>query len=144
MPLVKSRIELRSDWRDAPLAFWVHVESPPGNWYAATAYEPAAPRAQGKRGYPYLVVEYGRETLEFSSREQLAHFVEVLASNPLPTSRRLSALRGAGTGPNGHWLSRLPSGLKSAKQRAQLVQALEQLPSDAWTVAPDSSRERNR
>jgi hypothetical protein len=138
MPQLKSRIELRNDWRDAPLAYWVHVESPVGNWYGSTTYEPAAPKPNGKSGYPHLIVEYGRETLEFSSPEQLAHFVKVLSMNPLPTTRTLSALRGDGAGPNGHWLSRLPSALKGAKQRAQLVRALEKLPPDVWETTPDT------
>jgi hypothetical protein len=132
MPLVKARTELRSNWRNAPLAYWVHVESPPGTWYGTTTYTPAAPKPQGRKGYPYLVVEFGRETLEFSSREQLDHFVEVLSTTPLPTSRSLSALRGSSAGPNGHWLSRLPAALKRTKQRALLVRALKQLPLDVW------------
>jgi hypothetical protein len=132
VPLVKAKTELRSDWRNAPLAYWVHVESPSGSWYGKTTYEPAAPKPQGKKGYPYLIVEYGRETLEFSSREQLDHFVEVLSMSPLPTSRKLSALRGTTAGPNGHWLSRLPAALKRTKQRALLVRALKRLPPDVW------------
>ena len=79
-----------------------------------------------------LVVEFGRETLEFSSREQLNHFEEVLSMSPLPTSRRLSALRGTTARTNGHWLSRLPAALKRTKQRALLLRALKQLPLDVW------------
>ena len=144
VPLVKARTELRRDWREAPLAFWVHREVPIGNWSNSTSYQPAAPRAHGRKGYPFLVVDFGRETLEFSSPDQLSHFVEVLSMNPLPTSRRLSALRGGTAGPNGHWLSRLPASLKSAKRRAQLVAALTQLPPDVWKATPDTSRQRTR
>jgi hypothetical protein len=144
MPLVKARTELRPDWRDTPLAYWVHKEVPAGNWRAAPSYLPAAPKPHGRKGYPFLVVDFGRATLEFSSAEQLSHFVEVLSATPLPTSRRLSADRGAAVGPNGHWLSRLPSTLKSPKTRAQLVEALEGLPPDVWQVTPDKSLKRPR
>jgi len=136
MPLVKVHTELRRDWRDAPLAFWVHQEAAGGNWRSATSFEPAAPKPLGKRGYLFLVVDFGRETLEFSSPAQLAHFIEVLSKNPLPTSRRLSTLRGSTAGPNSHWLSRLPASLKTVKRRAQLVDALTQLPPDVWKPAP--------
>jgi hypothetical protein len=36
VPLVKAKTELRSDWRNAPLAYWVHIESPPDVWKAPT------------------------------------------------------------------------------------------------------------
>lgn len=129
---MKARTEYRSDWRNAPLAYWVHVESPPGSWYGNTSYQPPAPKPHGPKGFPFVVVEHGRHTLEFSSPEQLDHFVEVLSMNPLPTTRKLSALRGTTKGPNGHWLSRLPSTLKSAKQRALMVNALKKLPREVW------------
>jgi hypothetical protein len=137
VPVIKARTELRPDWRNAPLAFWVHEESTPGSWYGTTTYAPAAPKPRGRRGYLYLIVEFGRDTLEFSSREQLDHFVDVLSMNPLPTSRRLSALRGVAKGPNGHWLSRLPAALKATRKRAELVQALKHLPADVWRATPD-------
>jgi hypothetical protein len=136
MPLVKARTELRPDWKDAPLAYWVHREQPPGIWRRASNFEPAPPKPHGRNGYPFLIVEYGRETLEFSSREQLRHFIEVLSTSPLPTSRKLSSLRGTTLGPNRHWLSRLPAALKAPKRRAELVEALKALPPGVWKLAP--------
>jgi len=47
---------------------------------------------------------------------------------PLPTTRRLSALRGEALGPNSHWLSRLPASIKSPKARVRLVKVLKQCP----------------
>ena len=66
-------------------------------------------------------------SLQFSAPAQLDHFIEVLASKPLPTSRQLSSRRGLPVGPNGHWLSRLPARLKATRKRAKLVHALQSL-----------------
>lgn len=132
MPVVKAHTEFRRDWRAAPLAYWVHREAPPLGWYGAKVYEPPAPTAHGRKGFAFLVVSYGRHDLEFSSPAQLAHFIDVLARAPLPTTRALSKLRGASVGPNGHWLSRLPAVLKTPKERSRLVAALESLPKDVW------------
>lgn len=107
-------------WWHAPLAFWVHVPVD-----AATGhFEPPAPSAIAHKGFAVLHVSFDRHELVFSSPEQLDHFIEVLAKKPLPTSRQLSARRGAAMGPNGHWLSRLPAALKTPRVRARLVQAL--------------------
>ena len=132
MSRLNYRIELRPDWREAPLAFWVHKEIPAGGWRNAASYEPPAPAAIGRSGFRFLVVTYGAQTLEFSSNAQVDHFVDVLSRNPLPTTRRLSSDRGTAAGPNSHWLSRLPASLKSAKQRTALVETLRKLPPDAW------------
>lgn len=62
--------------------------------------------------------------LQFSSPAQLEHCIQVLAAKPLPTTRQLSAKRGASVGPNGHWLSRLPARLKSPRRRERVVETL--------------------
>jgi hypothetical protein len=123
------RIDYVHDWRDAPMAYWVHVEQGEAHWRAAEAYAPAAPMPHGKRGYAVLCVSIGPHELVFSSPAQLADAIRVLAMKPLPSTRRLSLLRAGGkseggAGLNSHWLSRLPAALKSAKGRARVVDAL--------------------
>jgi hypothetical protein len=117
-------IEHTPDWRTEPMAYWVHVEQGPMAWYAADCFDPPAPLPEGKKGFPVLCVEFGEVVLRFSSSAQLSECIRILSQKPLPTSRRLSALRGTGVGPNGHWLSRLPTSIKSPKARAQVVRQL--------------------
>jgi len=108
------------DWRKAPVAFWVHVPVP------GTAKEcsPPSPEAIPHRGYLFLHVEVDAYDLQFSAPAQLDHFIDVMASKPLPTSQQLSLRRGQPVGPNSHWLSRLPSSLKAPRKREKLVQLL--------------------
>lgn len=108
------------DWRQAPLAFWVHVPAPG----RADQWQPPVPRPIPHRGFVFLRVVFGAHELLFSSPAQLDHCIAVLAAKPLPTSRQLSARRGAAYGPNGHWLSRLPARLKSPRVRERLVGVL--------------------
>ena len=113
----------RPNWQLAPLAFWVHVPMDDSK----TDFIPAAPVEVPHRGYPFLHVEVGEVELQFSSLEQLDHFIEVIDASPLPTTRQLSTLRGSTVGPNGHWLSRLPARLKSPKERVKLVSGLRKI-----------------
>jgi hypothetical protein len=115
------RFTYEKDWRHAPLAYWVHVPNPDD----PKLFEPPAPLPVPHHGFVLLRIEYGPHELVFSSPEQLAHFIEVMAKKPLPTSRALSAARGTGAGPNGHWLSRLPAALKPPAARLQLVRHLK-------------------
>lgn len=117
------RFDFVADWRHAPLAHWVHRAIDP----ATGRYEPAAPAAVPHRGYPLLRVSFGVDELVFSSAAQLLHCIDVLARSSLPTTRRLSADRASGAGPNGHWLSRLPARLKAPKARARLVDSLRSI-----------------
>ncbi len=117
-------IEHVSDWRDEPMAYWVHVEQTGSAWRSSKSYEPPAPKPEGRNGYPVLCVESQGFVFRFSSAAQLAECVDVLARKPLPTSRRLSTLRGGGHGPNSHWLCRLPGHIKSPKIRQRAVDDL--------------------
>lgn len=110
-------------WYSAPLAYWVHipVANQPDSWL------PAAPPCIPHRGYVILHVEFEQFDLIFSSPAQLDHFITVLSTKPLPTSRQLSALRNAPVGPNGHWLSRLPATLKTPRKRTRLVQLMQEV-----------------
>lgn len=121
------------DWRTAPLAFWVHVPVPG----AATECNPPAPEAVPRLGFRTLRVQFEEHELQFSSPAQLDHFIEVLASKPMPTSRQLSSKRGLPVGPNGHWLSRLPAALKSPRKREKLVQVMRAVRTEVLSHATD-------
>jgi len=108
------------DWRTAPVAFWVHVPIPD----TEKEYKPPAPVPIPHMGYSFLHVEVDGFDLQFSAPAQLDHFIDVLSSKPLPTSRQLSSKRGLPVGPNGHWLSRLPAKLKTPRKREKLVRLL--------------------
>lgn len=114
------RFTYEKDWRSAPVAFWVHV--PVSG--ASDRWEPPLPEAIPHKGYLFLRVAFESHELQFSSPAQLDHVINVLSTKPLPTSRRLSSLRGLAVGPNGHWLSRLPIKLKSPRKREKLVKVL--------------------
>lgn len=118
------------------MAYWVHLEQPGSVWRTSESYEPPAPNAEGCNGYPVLCVESQDFVFRFSSAAQLAECVEILARKPLPTSRRLSAVRAGGHGPNSHWISRLPGRIKSPKIRQR---AVEDLRSVISVMAPNSS-----
>lgn len=117
-------IEYAPDWRWTPMAYWVHVEQDAGPWKDAQRYLPEAPAAIPHQGFAILCVEFESVVLRFSSRAQVEECIRVLSLDPLPTSRRLSALRDAAAGPNSHWLSRLPASVKSPRARPKVVKAL--------------------
>jgi hypothetical protein len=121
------RFEFTADWRAEPMAFWVHAAADESTWAHATSYSPAAPTAIAHRGYAVLCIEADATTLRFSSPEQLDHFIDILGRKPMPSTRRLSQLRGADFGPNSHWLSRLPAALKQPKTRQQLISKLKKI-----------------
>ena len=106
------------------MAYWVHIERDRPEWFLAQDFEPPAPMPEGSKGYPVICVESEKFVFRFSSFAQLAEAVIVLSASPLPTTRRLSAMRPGGAGPNGHWLSRLPGHIKSPRTRQRVVQDL--------------------
>lgn len=111
---------LEPDWRAAPLAFWVHVPVTGSD----TECVPPAPVEVLHKGFMILHVAATDVDLQFSSLAQLDHFIEVMAAEPLPTSRQLAKKRELPVGPNSHWLSRLPAKLKAPKERLKLVSKL--------------------
>lgn len=126
------RVEFVPDWRFAPLAYWVHAWSKEETAGTTLA---AAPGEVPHRGYRCLWVEVADIELCFTSAAQLAHCIDVLTRVPLPTTRRLSSLRPGSTGPNAHWLSRLPARLKQPRARAKVVLVLQSIPAAVWTAA---------
>jgi hypothetical protein len=131
----KFHFSYRADWRNVPGAFWVHVpvEGKPGT------FTPPAPLAVPHRGFPVLHVEFEKYELLFSSVAQLDHYIEVLSQTALPTSRQLAEASGRKTGPNQHWLSRLPGELKSRRNRQSLVKVLEAAKVFAADNAPNQA-----
>jgi hypothetical protein len=135
----KFHFTFEADWRSAPGAFWVHipVEGHPEE------FAPPAPLAILHKGFVMLHVEFEASELWFSSLAQLEHYIDVLSKSPLPTSRQLSAASGRKTGPNQHWLSRLPAKLKSPRTRPSLVKTLVLAKAFAATNAPNNSFDRH-
>ena len=127
------------DWRTAPLAFWVHIPVP------GTQVEcnPPAPKEIPHKGFLFLRVQFEEHELQFSAPAQLDHFIEVLSTKPLPTSRQLSSRRKLPVGPNGHWLSRLPASIKSPRKRVKLVQVMQAVREQVFNQAPNPSIERD-
>jgi hypothetical protein len=76
------------------------------------------------KGFLFLHIDVADVDLQFSSLAQLDHFIEVMETKPLPTSRQLSRKRASLAGPNSHWLSRLPATLKAPRERERLVSKL--------------------
>lgn len=117
-------ITYSDSWKSSPLAFWVHVPIS-GEFYDETAeFQPEAPKKK-LEGYAIYNFELDGFTFEFSSKEQILHFIEVLSQKVMPTSKQLSAKRGPKLGPNRHWLSRLPAKTKSYKYREKLVRFIK-------------------
>jgi hypothetical protein len=122
-------IEYVSDWRDEAMAYWVHFEESHLAWRDAAVFDPPAPRMVLHQGYPVLCVESQGMVFRFSSVAQLVECKRVLSLTPLPTSSRLFAIRsgGNGSGPNSHWLSRLPGRIKTPRRRRHVVEDLDEV-----------------
>jgi hypothetical protein len=115
----KHWIEYRQSWTHQPMTFWVHVEADGKPWHEAQRFEPPAPKPVPGRGWPLFFVELDDFTFRFASLDELDVCVATLSQKALPTTRRLSADRGARIGPKSHWLSRLPKGTKSWRYRVR-------------------------
>ncbi len=115
-----------------PISFWAHRHLDAGAWADAKRFDPPLPAPVPGRGWAQLVVELDGVTLRFSSPAELDQLIDVLSRNPLPTTRRLSELRGTTVGPNGHWLSRLPARAKPQRFRKKLVAYLRSVRPEAW------------
>ncbi len=131
---VRHWIEYVKDWKNEPMAYWVHKEQGLQTWLLAESYEPAAPIAAGQKGFSVLCILSQDFIFRFSSVAQLEEFINVLSRQPLPTSKRLSKLRGGAHGPNSHWLSRLQAHIKSTKKRQRAVADLQSVISNINTI----------
>jgi hypothetical protein len=118
-------IEYTTHWTPQPLSYWVHREADGKHWREAEAHEPPLPGPVPGKGFAVYFVEVDGFVFRFASLAELDECVRVLSQRVLPTSRRLSEERGTGYGPNNHWLSRLPKGMKSWRYRQKAVKCLQ-------------------
>ncbi|MES2569101.1 MAG: hypothetical protein V4710_03485 [Verrucomicrobiota bacterium] len=118
----KHWIEYCEQWPREPMTFWVHVRVTSVD--DTVCFHPPAPRPVPGRGWPLFLVDLDGFTFRFASLAELEVCIQTLSSKVLPTTRRLSAQRGANVGPNSHWLSRLPKGTKSWRYRQKAIRYL--------------------
>ena len=122
----KWRIEFTEKYKSSPLSFWVHKHLDCDVWSQATQYDPVLPKVIPAKGFPTLVVDALGFELEFSSIEEVYHFLDIVRQKNMPTSTQLSNKRGVTYGPNGHWLSRLPAKLKPWSKRENYIKTVEE------------------
>ena len=111
-------IEYTEEFSASPMTYWVHKGSGGEHWREADEVVPPMPRPVPGRGFALMHVEYSGFTFTFASLDELDVCLDVLSKKNLPTSSQLSAERGTGAGPNGHWISRLPARVTPWKYRA--------------------------
>lgn len=128
----KASVIYLDEYQATPLSFWVHRHLDADAWWNAREFDPPLPKPIAGRGWAQLVVEFDGVEVRFSSSAELDHFSKVLSCNPLPTTRRLSELRDTMLGPNGHWLSRLPSRAKPLDFRRRFVAYLQRVRPEGW------------
>lgn len=121
----KWRIEYRPTYSETPLSFWVHRNVDHEVWRYAKKFEPELPKAIPGKGYPLLIVNALGIELEFASVAEVGHFLDVFGQKNLPTTKQLSKQRINNYGPNSHWLSRLPAGIKSWSKRERMIPIVE-------------------
>jgi len=109
----------------SPVSYWVHCDAENSGlaYQQNTVFRPPFPNKDPVKGYPSLVVKVHGFEFRFASKLEIEHCIDVLKQKNLKTTHQLSAMRASDIGPNTHWLSRLPSRLKSWKKREKLVSA---------------------
>lgn len=116
--------EESENWRNSPVAYWVHIEQDGNPFYKSQEFDPPAPKKNLNGLYNIYNVEFNGYVFNFSSIHQYRHFIDIISQKILPRSIDLSKQRTGNYGPNGHWLSRLPAKTKSWKYRSALVEYL--------------------
>ncbi|MCU0754006.1 MAG: hypothetical protein MUE46_02650 [Xanthomonadales bacterium] len=97
--------------------------TPMAPWVPLPVVEPpSGTQGLAANGHAVLIVQIGAFDLIFASLAELDHFLDVLSRRPLPRPARLVAAAGRTGGPNGHWLSRLPTALKGPRRHRWLPQ----------------------
>ena len=123
--MARWRIEFGENYCSSPVSFWVHRHLDHDVWADATSFEPPLPQAIVGKGFPRLIIDAFGTELEFASIEEVEHCRQVLSQKNMPTTRQLASLRRSSLGPNSHWLSRFPAGLKSWRKREKLLPLLD-------------------
>jgi hypothetical protein len=121
----KWHIEYNLKYTKTPLSFWVH--KPVGNavWDCSNEFDPELTKAVPCMGYPLLIVDILGVELKFASVAEAEHFLAIISQKNMPTTMQLSAQRIDNYGPNRHWLSRLPSGIKPWSKRERIIPVVE-------------------
>lgn len=130
------RIEYNPVYTATPLSFWVHSHMDHAVWIESSVFEPRLPEAIPGKGFPMLVVDAFGTELQFASIDEVDHFLDVIRQKNMPSTVALSKARGTIRGPNTHWLSRLPAGLKPWAKREKLISLVERARLDftkAWS-----------
>lgn len=140
MAVIRHWIEYIPDWRQAPMACWVHVPQPGQTRKQPIRYRPEPPAPIPHLGYALVCMEFGRFVLCFSSRPQIEECIRILSQKPLPPAHCLAARLGYKGGLKEHWLSRLPARLKAPRPRDKLVKALIQLLSETTAFRPSPAQ----
>lgn len=117
----KHWIEFQDTQPYCPMTSWVHRSVDGKAWFEARAFDPPRQTAVTGMGYPVFKVELDAFTFEFSSIAEINVCIETLAKRVLPRPIDLCRDLGTSSGPNSHWLSRLPAGVKSWKYRQKAV-----------------------
>ncbi len=117
-------IDYSAERTECPMTYWVHRGPHGEHWCDSPATVPPLPGHVPGKGYPILHVEYNGFTFAFASIPELDTCIDVLSRRNLPSSLELSAERGSGAGPNGHWVSRLPARVTPWKYRQGAVDYL--------------------
>lgn len=121
----KWRIEYTNEYRGSPLSFWVHINIDSYYWADATIYEPSLPNPIAGKGYANLLINVLGVELNFSSIEEIEHFLSVIKLKNMPTTLQLTNKRNGGCGPNSHWLSRIPAKLLPWAKREKYIKTIE-------------------
>ena len=108
------------------MTVWVHRATDGKPWYESARYEPPLPPVVAGRGYAVFFVELDGFTFRFASLRELEVCADMLGQKVLPTAIRLSREHGTGSGPNSHWLARLPAKVKPWKYREKAVRYLRE------------------
>ena len=103
------------------MTYWVHRQTDGQPWHQSQAHDPPLQPAVPAKGFPLLFVEFHDFTFIFASLAEMRVAIQVLGQKLLPTTLRLTADRAGGTGPNQHWLSRLPSHVTPWRYRKPAV-----------------------
>jgi hypothetical protein len=122
----KWRIEYSKEYQPSPLSFWVHRNLDNDLWSLASKFDPSLPNAIPLKGFPVLLVDALGIELRFSSVEEVEHFLDVISAKNMPTPMQLTKKRNVNYGPNGHWLSRLPSKLKPWGKREKIIPIIKE------------------
>ncbi len=125
-------------WEPGPMRYWVHQPADGDPAYRSMAFEPPVPGPIPGKGYPHYHVEVDGFTFEFASLDELDACTELLSRKHLPSTYRLT--RETRSGPNSHWLSRLPGNVKSWRYREKATEYMRRARHDFQHGIEDSRR----